>query len=188
MSSNSFKNVCTEDSVTVGSAGPVISGTRFLVSKLLSDLADSYSVQLLADDYRLPPGSLSAALRFLARTMEFPVALAAGESLEATISRLANFMDPADGTTISMETIERSLSLLNTLQDVLWSVSVARPDLNPCGDGSVDIHVKSANGFELLVNVPANHSENAIFYADTEDGVEFRGTISLPHGEQSTTP
>jgi uncharacterized protein (DUF433 family) len=51
---------------------PVIQGTRVLVSTILGALAGGDSREMVADDYEITQGQISAALQFASETSDIP--------------------------------------------------------------------------------------------------------------------
>lgn len=51
------------------------------------------------------------------------------------------------------------------------------PRIGPGPDGSVDLHWKQKN-WELLVNIPADETQMAVFYGDDYGAAKFKGSFN----------
>jgi hypothetical protein len=57
-----------------------------------------------------------------------------------------------------------------------YAVRIPAPSILPGPDGSIDLHWKTQD-YELLVNIPANNSEQASFYGDDKNRGFIKGNL-----------
>jgi hypothetical protein len=79
----------------------------------------------------------------------------------------------------SKETLNRAVAFLTTHMKGLWDsygVLAPNPRIGPGPDGSIDLHWKEPS-WELLVNIPADPHEMAVFYGDNYGVQKIRGSL-----------
>jgi hypothetical protein len=79
----------------------------------------------------------------------------------------------------SRNTFDRAAAFLRLHSDLLleqYRIYLPVPNIGPGPDGSIDIHWKYRS-WELLVNIPANPDENAVFYGDNYGTQKIRGSV-----------
>lgn len=77
------------------------------------------------------------------------------------------------------DTLDRAAAFLTTHSEQfrrLYSLHLPVPKISPGPDGSIDIHWKRQS-WELLVNIPADAKEMAVFYGDDYGSQKIRGTL-----------
>jgi len=106
-------------------------------------------------------------------------------SLEATLKqamKIAQLKDDWDGEgspAYSPITVERAVTFLASYAREMWvahGIEPPIPRIGPGPDGSVDIHWKEQT-WELLVNLPADEREMAVFYGDNYGAQKIRGSL-----------
>jgi hypothetical protein len=85
----------------------------------------------------------------------------------------------------SKETLDRAITFVTSyieLSERLFGISVPLPKLLPGPSGSIDVHWKNEKK-ELIVNIPADKSANALFYGDDYAKLFIKGALaaSAPH-------
>jgi hypothetical protein len=95
---------------------------------------------------------------------------------------LLNFKDDWDGEgspTYSAGTLDRAVAFLSTHSakghDLCSSYPPA-PKIGPGPDGSIDLHWKQKT-WELLVNIPADDKQMAVFYGDDYGTAKIKGSF-----------
>jgi hypothetical protein len=108
---------------------------------------------------------------------EYPEDLKSGEEdaqLQAEIDRAKSILalkpdwDDEGSQPYSKETLDRAIAFLTSQSKHLYETCGLHPlvpRISAGPDGSIDIHWKR-NNFELLVNIPADSAQNAVFYGD----------------------
>lgn len=95
------------------------------------------------------------------------------------ILRWGDDWDDAGSPAYTKAALNRALSFLMENLTQLWlsnRLTIATPKVLPGPNGSIDIHWKLER-CELLVNIPADHSQPATFYGDKKSGGVVNGTI-----------
>jgi len=80
----------------------------------------------------------------------------------------------------SQDTFGRAIAFLNTHTWRLWEsygIQSPIPRIGPGPDGSIDLHWKQPC-WELLVNIPADPNEMAVFYGDNYGAQKIRGSLN----------
>jgi hypothetical protein len=79
----------------------------------------------------------------------------------------------------SEETFDRAVAFLKTHMKGLWNsygIRIPIPRIGTGPDGSIDLHWKEPS-WELLVNIPADPNEMAVFYGDNYGVQKIRGSL-----------
>jgi hypothetical protein len=105
------------------------------------------------------------------------------EQLEAAVSRARAMLDLPDNwddegaVRIDHRTWDRAVGFLRRTVTTLVQERcrpVAVPAIQPVGDGSIDLHWRTAT-FELLLNIPSPEREIGGFYGETTSGLTIKG-------------
>ena len=168
---------------------PVIRGTRLTVDFILGLLAHGAPVEeILREHAGLTEEDIHACLLFAA-------VLSAGarpapqigvtdvrESSEYLLA-LPDGWDGAGARGFTAETVGRATEFLASLSRELadkFNVSIDPPRILPSGEGTIDLHWKTAS-YELLVNIPADRSQDIQYYGDnTQENMPIENSCRGP--------
>jgi hypothetical protein len=96
-----------------------------------------------------------------------------------TILELAHDWDGEGSASYSRGTLDRAVAFLTTHSakghDLCSSYPPA-PRIGPGPDGSIDLHWKQRS-WELLVNIPADDTQMAVFYGDDYGTLKIKGSF-----------
>lgn len=95
-----------------------------------------------------------------------------------TILKLADDWDEEGSPTYSKDTLDRAVAFLaaHSEQFEKLRLHLPVPKISPGPNGSIDIHWKRQS-WELLVNIPADAHEMAVFYGDNYGEQKIRGSV-----------
>jgi uncharacterized protein (DUF433 family) len=169
-----LQRITTNPKVMVGK--PVIRGTRLTVELILGLLAHGEPAGEILREYAglteedihaclLYAAALSADARFAFQTQVAGVR----ESSEYLLA----LPDDWDGAGAKgFAAVGRATGFLASLSQELadkFNVSVDPPRILPAGEGTIDLHWKTAS-YELLVNIPADPRQDISYYGDNKQG------------------
>ena len=96
-----------------------------------------------------------------------------------TLLKLVDNWDEEGSPTFSKGTLDRAVAFLTAHsargRDLCSSYPPA-PKIGPGPDGSIDLHWKQKM-WELLVNIPADDTQMAVFYGDDYGTAKFKGSF-----------
>jgi hypothetical protein len=107
------------------------------------------------------------------------------EELDKEIDRAREILELTDdwdgegSPAYSQSTFDLAVAFLTSHSKYLWEHSCLHPPvphIAPGPNGSIDLHWKRAT-WELLVNIPANTNEMAVFYGDNYGAQKIKGSI-----------
>jgi hypothetical protein len=107
------------------------------------------------------------------------------DDLKAEIEQAREMLELADNwdgegsQTYSKDTFDRAVAFLTMHSDQLlklYHIHLPAPKIGPGPDGSVDLHWKRRS-WELLVNIPADAKEMAVFYGDNYGAQKIKGSV-----------
>jgi len=94
-------------------------------------------------------------------------------------NKLAENWDDEGSPAYSKDTLDRAAAFLTMQSDTVkkhHGLILPVPRILPGPDGSIDIHWKR-QGWELLVNIPSDPSEMAVFYGDDYGSSKIKGSL-----------
>jgi hypothetical protein len=94
---------------------------------------------------------------------------------------LSNDCDEEGSPACSVGTLDRAAAFLTAHSAKgyeLCSSYPPAPKIGPGPDGSIDLHWKQKT-WELLVNIPANANQMAVFYGDDYGAAKIKGSFDL---------
>lgn len=95
--------------------------------------------------------------------------------------------DEAGASAYELQTWQRAVDFLCLSATTLWGdtgIVVSAPQIQNGPEGTIDLFWESDEA-TLLINVPVNASEPAMFYGSNRRGDETRGTIQITHANSS---
>ena len=117
---------------------------------------------------------------------KWPIQSCVDKELEEEIEQaralliLKDDWDEEGGLAYSTKALERAISFLTVHSAKGYALRLSYPPvpkIGPGPDGSVDLHWKRKT-WELLVNIPANDSEMAVFYGDDYGAAKIKGSFN----------
>lgn len=97
----------------------------------------------------------------------------------SALLELADDWDGEGSQSYSKDTFDRAVSFLTLHSDQLlksYCLHLPVPKISPGPKGSIDLHWKRQS-WELLVNIPADANQMAVFYGDNYGAQKIRGSI-----------
>jgi hypothetical protein len=101
------------------------------------------------------------------------------EQARTKLLALGHDWDGEDSAAYSKDTLDRAVSFLTTHSIKgydLCSLYPPAPRIGPGPEGSIDLHWKEKT-WELLVNIPADNSQMAVFYGDDYGALKIKGSF-----------
>ncbi len=95
--------------------------------------------------------------------------------------------DEAGAPAYELQTWQRAVNFLCLSATTLWGdtgIVVPVPQIQNGPEGTIDLFWESDEA-TLLINVPVNPAESAMFYGSNNRGDETRGTIQMTHANSS---
>ncbi len=95
------------------------------------------------------------------------------------ISELKDDWDDEGSPIFSRDTLDRAIAFLTMHSEHIrrcYELHLPVPKIGPGPGGSIDLHWKRPD-WELLVNIPANANEMAVFYGDNYGVQKIKGSV-----------
>ncbi len=95
------------------------------------------------------------------------------------ILELKHGWDDDSGSPVSKDTLDRAIAFLTMHSEQIkknYNLQLPVPQIGAGPKGSIDLHWKRS-AWELLINIPANANEMAVFYGDNYGAQKIKGSV-----------